>query len=294
MWRSVILTFCLVVLFSEVDSARILGIFPLPSRSHQVVFQSYTQELAKRGHDLVIITPDPIENIDPTLNVTYIDISVGYKYIFQFLSENPVPYKRGVIMTADSNLHMNTFNFIADLIAILLNLPQVQALINDKTQHFDLIIAEGFLDYHLILSEIFKVPVIFFPTFMGFPEVYEMMGATGRHPILYPIYSRPDTQSNDYSNLSFFEMLTQVYYEARFLLNQWETDEYQNELLKKNFGPQTPTVEELRKNVHLLFLNSYPMFANNRAVPPNVLYIGATHLTPPKEIPKVRCHHFFL
>lgn len=282
MWRPVILTSFLVLLSCEVDSARILGVFPMPSKSHQVVFRSYTQELARRGHELVIITPDPVKNVDPAYNVTHIDVSIGYEYLIKLLMSRGSYLKRGVIMSIDAIIDLKVYLLVVDLFADIINLPQVQELINDKSQKFDLIIAEGFLDYHLILSEIFKAPVILFPSFMGFPEAYEMMGATGRHPILYPNIHR-----RNFSNLSFFEMLSELYYEAKMLKLYWEIEEYQNELLKKYFGPQTPTVEQLRKNVDLLFLNSYPMFANNRPIPPNVHYIGATHLNPRKEIPKV-------
>lgn len=41
------------------EAARILAIFPAPSISHQVVFRPLTQALAKRGHEIVVITPDP-------------------------------------------------------------------------------------------------------------------------------------------------------------------------------------------------------------------------------------------
>lgn len=54
-FSSLFLSWCMV----SVHSARILAWFPSPSISHQVVFRPVTQELAKRGHEVVVITTDP-------------------------------------------------------------------------------------------------------------------------------------------------------------------------------------------------------------------------------------------
>ncbi|KAJ8880307.1 hypothetical protein PR048_016773 [Dryococelus australis] len=56
------------------DSARILGLFIAPSTSRRVIHRAPTMELARRGHQLVVVTPHPIN--DPTFpNYTEIDIS---------------------------------------------------------------------------------------------------------------------------------------------------------------------------------------------------------------------------
>lgn len=41
------------------NAVKILEFFPVPSISYQVVFQPLTREVAKRGHEITIITPDP-------------------------------------------------------------------------------------------------------------------------------------------------------------------------------------------------------------------------------------------
>lgn len=62
---------------SGVYSAKILGVFTIPSVSHQVMFQPIWKELSLRGHEVTVVTPNPLN--DPTLtNLTEIDISFVY------------------------------------------------------------------------------------------------------------------------------------------------------------------------------------------------------------------------
>ena len=65
----------LLINFSE--NAKILGIFPTPSISHQVVFRALMKDLSQRGHQLTILTTDPSKTKNP--NVTEIDFHDCYK-----------------------------------------------------------------------------------------------------------------------------------------------------------------------------------------------------------------------
>lgn len=66
---------CIVTPFLE--AARILAIIPVPSYSHQVAFQSLWTALSRRGHELVVLTTDPVN--DPSItNLTEIDLHDNY------------------------------------------------------------------------------------------------------------------------------------------------------------------------------------------------------------------------
>jgi len=43
------------------QAARILGIFPTPSVSHQLLFQTIMKALAARGHQITVISPNPLK-----------------------------------------------------------------------------------------------------------------------------------------------------------------------------------------------------------------------------------------
>jgi hypothetical protein len=55
----------------EVRGARILGLFPLPSKSHFAVPSAVIKELANRGHQVTVYSPFPEQS--PIPNYTNID-----------------------------------------------------------------------------------------------------------------------------------------------------------------------------------------------------------------------------
>ena len=45
----------------SIKGARILGIFPSPFVSHQLPFQALMKALAARGHQITVISPQPLK-----------------------------------------------------------------------------------------------------------------------------------------------------------------------------------------------------------------------------------------
>lgn len=64
------------------EAAKILAIFPVPLKQHQLVYRPLIEELANRGHDIVLVTTDPIETNDRTNGsldrIQQIDLSFAY------------------------------------------------------------------------------------------------------------------------------------------------------------------------------------------------------------------------
>jgi glucuronosyltransferase len=59
-WVCFLLVFMLCADFRG-DGARILGIFPSASPSHHIVFQVIMKALAARGHQVTVISTDPLK-----------------------------------------------------------------------------------------------------------------------------------------------------------------------------------------------------------------------------------------
>lgn len=73
----VVLFISFLVIISSGESARVLSVIPIPSYSHQVVFQPLWRELSLRGHQVTTLTTHPIN--DPSLiNLTEIDLGFSY------------------------------------------------------------------------------------------------------------------------------------------------------------------------------------------------------------------------
>ncbi|KAM3957832.1 UDP-glycosyltransferase UGT4-like [Aphomia sociella] len=271
-----------VLFVNIVESARILAVFPIPSASHQYVFRQYIYELARNGHDIVVITSNPNpESYNATGSVTQVDMSDIRPKLIKMMRSNNNFKVRGVIMETDPVKLSESYRSIAEVIIQQFQFPQIKTILEDDSQHFDLVVVEAFLEYQLIFGHLFKAPVILLSSFHGFLESYEMMGAVARHPLYYPHFHR-----TRYSNLSFWEKIQQIYIEYKLTHLLVEAENLQNKVLKKQFGPGTPTINELRENVQLLFLNSHPLIANNRPIPPNVIYLGRLHLPPVKSLPQ--------
>jgi hypothetical protein len=63
------------------DGANILGIFPMPSKSHMTVHSSLLKELALRGHQVTVFSPYPEKY--PIQNFTDIEYKVSYPELLQ-------------------------------------------------------------------------------------------------------------------------------------------------------------------------------------------------------------------
>lgn len=62
------------VTFQLCSSAKILGVFPLASKSHHILGSTLLKALAKRGHEVTMISPFPFDK--PVKN--YRDIKTTY------------------------------------------------------------------------------------------------------------------------------------------------------------------------------------------------------------------------
>ncbi|CAH2230238.1 jg19992 [Pararge aegeria aegeria] len=265
---------CLVVLS---ESARILAVLPVPMISHQMVFRVLMQELAKRGHHVTMITGIPSNSKDQmTANYTEIDVSpVTDSVRTKLLTEE--------IKISDDLLpqFLSTFKITVDINDKLLGLEVIKTMIRDtESTHFDLIFLEDCLKSSLIFSHFFKAPVIHISSFGGTFETFEAVGAA-THPFFYPLAVR-----KRYHDLSMLEKISELHLQYRLQKAYNEHEELDNRVFQKHFGKNAPTLDELKKNIHLVFLNIHRIWDSNRPVPPNVIYLGGLHEKPQQELPK--------
>ncbi|XP_026735894.1 uncharacterized protein LOC113499578 [Trichoplusia ni] len=270
-------TCLLLVLVRSNHAARVLAVFPSPSISHQVVFRPLTQELVKRGHEVTVITPDPVfKNTGAPPNLTEIDVhDVSYK-IWQdtFLKKSSKGEKSDLVPQITI-----IFEAFYQILEAQLKSKEVQALINDKNKQFDLLLLEACVRSTIVFSHIYKnIPVILVSSLGGTNFNYEVLGAAG-HPILFPDFFHQKVH-----NLTFWEKLHMLYTHYQLTKLHESIAELEDSMLQKQFGPNIQSVTELSNNVDMLFLNIHPMFEGVRPVPPSVVYIEGLHLKPQKEL----------
>lgn len=267
----------LISLFVTTDCARILAVFPTPAISHQVVFRPLTQELVKRGHEVVVITTDPIYPDDVALhNLTEIDLhEVSYtakeKIIQESIQNNRSPLA----------LLFKITEMFSDLIEVQFKTEEFQKILRNNSTRYDLIIIEAWVRPILVLSHIFKAPIIQISSFGSLIYNNEALGVP-IHPILFPTFVHQKVH-----NLSLWDKVKEIHTFIWFKFIVARSERAENAMLRRVFGPDIPTVAELSNNIDLLLLNNYPMWAGNVPVPPNVLFVGGMYKGVKKQLPEV-------
>ncbi|KAK5638279.1 hypothetical protein RI129_012574 [Pyrocoelia pectoralis] len=253
--------------------ARILGIIPSPSYSHQTTFQPLFRELSLRGHQVTTLTTEPIN--DPELvNLTEIDLHFSYDVWKAILSE-----------AIGANIIKSVFvllEAVQEISRLQLEHPQVQDLLRNKTAMFDLVILEYTIPAMMPFAQRFNCPFIGIVPMDPSGIILQLFGHP-THKVLYP-----DNMLSFTDHQTFFELIQSViftsiiefHYTYYFYPNQ-------QKLVNWYFGENYPSLEELAANVSLLFINSYTVFHKVRPLLPNVIPVGGVHRRPSKPLPKV-------
>lgn len=276
--------FKVLIIFSDLilgyKAARILAIYPTPSISHQVVFRPLTLALVNRGHQVVVLTPNPVfTNGDAPENLTEIDVhDLSYTLWRDEYQSIVTPVGNEEDLYEDGQI---VFRVITKLVEKQFMTEDFQKILKDKTKGFELIMIEAFVRQALGVSHIFKAPVIQISSFGSTVEMLDIVGAPS-HPIVYPTITRQKL-----GRLTCLEKIKEFY--KYFKLNTVPHGQatLENAMSKRVFGADVPLIEDLKTNVHMLFLNVHPIWEMNRPVPPNVVYMGGLHQTPEKGLPEV-------
>ncbi|CAG9568593.1 unnamed protein product [Danaus chrysippus] len=263
-------------MLKRIESARILAYFPTPSISHQVVFRPITQELARRGHEVVVVTTDPVFPKGKTpANLTEIDVhDISYKSWKEFL-EMKQGKKDDIWLQIEVMIEK-----LATIFELQMQVPEVREVVDKERKYYDLLLLEACHKPVLALIHKLDIPAIQISSFGALDYHYEAMGSP-IHPILYPTPIRQRLY-----NLSFFEKVMEYYAYLKFQRLQSKTIEYDNFIVKRIFGEEVPLVEELQHRVKMLFVNEHPIWSDNHPVPPNIVSIGGIHSRPPMELPQ--------
>lgn len=269
----------LLVVYS-VRSAKILGVFNFASVSHQIVYQPIWRELSLRGHDVTVLTPNPLK--DPTLtNLTEVDLSSLYNIFGSMSAEFSMTLDHWEVLKMwPDNLYRMTEEMYSH--------PEVLSLINDTSKEFDVLIAEYISPPVLAFAARFKCPFIGVSS-LGIQN--PVLSALGHpvHPILYP-----ELLTTFGDELSFVErvdsVLFAIYYEYFSYYKMFPTCD---KIARKYFGDGIPYLREIQQNISMLFVNTNPIIHKARPYGPDVVEMGRMHLKPKKPLPKVSVLHCF-
>nr|XP_015833981.1 PREDICTED: UDP-glucuronosyltransferase 2B7 isoform X2 [Tribolium castaneum] len=271
------LCFVIISSFSYSECARILGAVFTPSYSHQVAFQPIWKELSLRGHQLTVLTTNPL-NDSSLKNLTEIDLSMSY--------DTMKAYKADEILSSNNDSvavrikkYMEALHVIADK---QLAHPKVQDLLHNKRNDFDLLMVEAIYPTQMAFSWWFNIPFIGLISLDAPSRIHAAVG-NPVHPVLYPDYDLPFDK-----NLTFGErVISTLFHCAMLLYTKFRLHAREERTLRKYFGEDVPPINEIQKNMSMLFINANPIFHNIRPLVPATIQIGGgIHLREPKPLPK--------
>lgn len=258
----------------NVECAKILGVFNVPSVSHQMVFQAIWKELSLRGHNVTIMSPNPIK--DPSLvNLTEIDLSYLYRNVDRFRQQMSQSMDQWSISRMISA-------YLESVVEDLFQSEEVISVVKNNDTKFDLVLIEAVTPALYAFAAKFQCPLIGVASLDVQIPGHDAAG-TPNHPVLYP-----DLLSTFTENFTFMEKVEAViFYYWQMYLYYRVTYPMENRLAKEYFGENTPDVEELAKNMSILFLNTNPLLHGARPYGPNVIQMGRMHLKPKRPLPTV-------
>ncbi|XP_053995631.1 uncharacterized protein LOC128885558 [Hylaeus anthracinus] len=272
---------CVLCAVKQLQCARILGIVPTPSYSHQIPFRPLWIELSKRGHDVVLITPSPIPNLNLT-NFTQIDIGESYDKLrsinfinLRFKQNSWLDFLYGILL-----------NYCENIAHQVLNHTEVKKLYDPSSDaKFDVVMAETL--YTPVMHSFayrFNTPIIGLSSLgiLGITEhslggfmlpsheyTWEMEGRTG-------------------SDVSFWRRLQNfvaMWRNVNFLYDNLYTS--QHIIAEKYFGIRLPPLIDMLKNTSMLFVNQADIMTSARPKLPNVITFTSFHVDEiSKPLPK--------
>ncbi|XP_026331658.1 UDP-glucuronosyltransferase 2B14-like [Hyposmocoma kahamanoa] len=258
------------------EAARILAIFPTPSISHQIVFRPITHELAKRGHNVTVLTTDPaFPHGEAPENLTEIDLhDLSYETWQQFLETNKGK-KEDLLEQA-----IKLFDVLTEIFEKQMTTPEVKHILNQSEDAYDLLLIEAFVRPALSLTHKFKAPAIVISSFGPMIDTYEAVGAS-THFFLFPSVGRQKLY-----NLTLWDKAMELFNHLVLVYVYEEHEKMENEAIRRIFGQDTPSVTALSNNIDMVFINIHPILEGNVPVPQSVVYIWGIHEKPQKELPK--------
>lgn len=259
----------------KTTGSKILALFPYPLKSHFIMFNALLVELAKRGHQVTIVNTFP-KKIPPS-NFRDVDVSSCFQLpSIRFEIERAFSY--------NSSLLRDFFSYVQAYDDILKCDPMHELI--STTEKFDLIITEIFSsDAMLAYVHQFKIPFISFCSTPLLTWASDRVGIPDNPS--YISFSYNDKPLNTKES-TFFQRLYNTYaYVLSRLEYKIQSEFKTNKIVRKHFGDETPTLDEIARNTSLIFTFSHFSINSPRPMVPGVVEVGGIQITDPAPLPTV-------
>lgn len=276
--------FLILLLPKWIENARILAMLPTPSWSHNIVYHPVLRELSLRGHQVVSIIPDLINDTTLT-NLTEIDVSFSYEIWHRF---NKFTKERLEGYSPIQSMYGMSQGLL-ELCDRELDHPEVKRIIQDPNEHFDLVINEWLLfPSTFAFGTRFNCPIVGISSFGLNGHGHDSIGNL-HHPVYNPDFYLPYSHE-----LTFWQRVYSVIYAVwyRFYFH-FKLLPQHDAIAKKHFGQDFPYLTDALKRITVVFISENPVYTGAKPRVPALIDISGLHFKEPKPLPTV-CIFFFL
>ncbi|XP_043682852.1 UDP-glucosyltransferase 2-like isoform X3 [Vespula pensylvanica] len=262
--QCVIFWMALCLTFSK--GYRILGVFPINVKSHFIMFEVLMKGLAKKGHQIDVISSFPLEK--PLVNIIELAVLKSRVTLINNLSYD-------VMRTNFSNNGLRTISTNCIITCEHLANPEIQKLIHDprKDVSYDIILIEIFgANCFAVLGHVLNIPIIGVSSSALYPWHNHLIGNPENLAIL------PNNLLNFINQMNFWQ---RTYNVLNTIFNKKYFNHltgYQDEQIKKYVGPNLPSVRELEKSISLILVNSYFPLNGIRPITQAHIEVGGLHV----------------
>ncbi|XP_050449312.1 UDP-glucosyltransferase 2-like [Cataglyphis hispanica] len=257
-------------------SKRLLIVTPAPSYSHQIVFRALCLALNKRGHEIVTLNPN-ILNDSSLVNYTEID----FGFVYEKIDDTDLSQTRWNL-TQLGGLKTRLLRLGHDIAEDVLSHPDLlKYYANGTNVQFDAVITEMIMTPAIyMLAHKFNAPLIGIMS-MDLQNCHRFNFGS---PVLSSHPSNWELEDYTGLNLSFWKRLINFGKTWSNIYSWFNTFAVkQQEIAEKYFGKDIPHIVDVAKNMSLILINQEPLLAYARPEIPNIIHFSGLHIkkTPP-------------
>ncbi|XP_044744834.1 UDP-glucosyltransferase 2-like isoform X2 [Coccinella septempunctata] len=249
-----------------IEGSKILGVFWTPSKSHHILGSALLQALAKKGHNVTLLSPF-IDDVDiPTFKQIKLEgiigsISGAAKPNFPILET----IRRSIKSAGDLTDKFWKNKPIIDLI--------------EKKEEYDVVISLNFFnDAILALNHALGAPTILFsPAAASFST--NKFVANPNMPYIGNVLVKTSEPASFIARL-----VTTTLVCVLTILETYVKGPVQ-ETITRSYLPNSPPLSELKKNISLVMVNTHLSLEPARPYVPNMVQIGGFYAQTAKKLP---------
>ncbi|XP_017875026.1 uncharacterized protein LOC108621928 [Ceratina calcarata] len=254
------------------QSYRILAVVATPSYSHQVPYYKLWMELNKRGHEVVLVTANVIQNYNGT-NFTQIDVSDSYKIIrnidFVKLRMHGDTWIKlleiGVLPLADGTAEV-----------VFKNKEMQKLYAPDSNVTFDVFFTEMlYVPALYALAHKFNAPMIGLSS-LGILSINEHI--LGGIPLPSHEYTW-EMEARTGSNLSFLERLRNFVILWKNIYDLYHYHFPKHQIMAEKYLGKLPPLEDIARNTSLIFIQQSDVLTPAKPKLANMITFTASHVS---------------